>query len=162
MNRLNPATRSGGQSLHGHSMDEKVKKFISAKNWRFVVLQDQSTAPGGADAKLYADTLLSLATFYAPRLPAGPTGGEVLLYSTWGHRDGARKGRAEHKAAYPNFLSMQGKTAAGYVAYKAALLAEVPELRVSIVPVGLAYELVYRLEEAAGRDPLHAASAAVW
>jgi hypothetical protein len=27
---------------------------------------------------------------------------------------------------------MQGKTAAGYVAYKAALLAEVPELRVSV------------------------------
>ena len=57
---------------------------VQEKQWDYVVLQDNSSVPGGADEKLYRDTLAALATFFAGRMPpSGKEGGQsgrALLY----------------------------------------------------------------------------------
>ena len=56
--------------------------MLSQRNWNFVVLQDQSAVPGGADEKKFADALTALRSFFAPRLPKAESG-VVVLYSSW-------------------------------------------------------------------------------
>jgi hypothetical protein len=72
----------GGQGLHGHSQDPNVAKMLSQRSWNFVVLQDQSAVPGGADEGKFADSLTALRSFFAPRLPKTGSG-VVVLYSSW-------------------------------------------------------------------------------
>ena len=124
-----------------------------------MVLQDHSSVPGGADDKLYGDTLAALSTFFAGRLPSNNSEvgrpGKALLFSTWGHRDGSCKERPQHKAAYPNYMVMQDLTSRGYLEYKATIEAAVDDVDCRIVPVGEAFRLVYLAVERTGQDPQH-------
>ena len=43
----------GGQGLCGHSLDANVKELLHAEKWSYVVLQDHSSVPGGADETAY-------------------------------------------------------------------------------------------------------------
>jgi hypothetical protein len=127
--------------------------------WDYVVLQDHSSVPGGADEKVYADTLVALSTFFAGRLPSSSNEngrpGKALLFNTWGHKDGSCKDRPQHKPAYPTYLAMQDRTSRGYLEYKATLEAAVDDVDVRIVPVGEAFRLIYLAVEKAGQDPQH-------
>ena len=117
----------GGQSLGGHSRNNNVRELLGVgKQWDYVVLQDNSSVPGGADAKLYEDTLSALSTFFAGRLPpsdpGSPAPGKVLLFGTWAHKNGSCPDRRDrHGECYPTFLAMHEKTTRGYLEYKAAL-----------------------------------------
>ena len=127
--------------------------------WDYVVLQDHSSVPGGADEKVYADTLVALSTFFAGRLPSSSNEngrpGKALIFNTWGHKDGSCKDRPQHKPAYPTYLAMQDRTSRGYLEYKATIEAAVDDVDVRIVPVGEAFRLIYLAVEKAGQDPQH-------
>jgi hypothetical protein len=143
----------GGQGLCGHSLDKNVRDLLVNNKWEYVVLQDNSSVPGGADEKLYADTLIALSTFYAGRMPSVDAG-KVLLFNTWAHRDGSCAARPQHRACYPTFLQMHKKTARGYQEYKATLdMAVSDDIQVLIVPVGEAFHRVWLAVQRAGQDP---------
>lgn len=132
----------GGQSLGGHSRNNNVRELLGVgKQWDYVVLQDNSSVPGGADAKLYEDTLSALSTFFAGRLPSSdpgsPNPGKVLLFGTWAHKNGSCPDRRDrHGECYPTFLAMHEKTTRGYLEYKAALEEAVR------LPLGLKWQEV--------------------
>jgi hypothetical protein len=116
----------GGQGLHGHSKDENVDKMLAQKEWDVVVLQDQSAVPGGADEKKFSESLTALRAFYAPRLANCR---RVVLYSTWGHKEGS-PALEHYKDAYPCFEVMNAKVSQGYVTYQQVLKDACPSLEV--------------------------------
>ena len=143
----------GGQRLRGHSLDANVKELLHAEKWDYVVLQDHSSVPGGAEEAPYEDAISALNSFYAARLPT-PDTGSVLLFNTWGHRDGTCEDRERHRTAYPSFAEMNEKTCAGYRAYKETLEdAAAGGLDVKIVPVAEAFRRIYLAVQKSGQDP---------
>lgn len=140
-----------GQGLDGHSRDEKVWKLLASKEWNYVILQDQSSVPGGADEVKLGESIAALASFFALRLPPADRG-KVILYSTWGHKTGSPL-LLHFKEAYPNFEEMNTKVTDGYRRYKHALLHARPSLDVGIAAVGTAFHSVYLAEVEQGRDP---------
>ena len=144
----------GGQGLCGHSLDANVKQLLHAEKYSYIVLQDHSSVPGGADETAFQDTMAALDSFFAAHLPPASSCA-VLLFNTWGHRDGSRPDhRPQHNFHYPNFLEMNAKTCAGYLAYKATLTeAAAEDLDVRIVPVGEAFRRIYIAVERQGQDP---------
>jgi hypothetical protein len=78
----------GGSSLTRLSADKRVAEML-ARDWDYVVLQDQSQIPGGARPVDRDLALLTLRDFYKPHLQRVKA--EAVLYSTWGRRKPAHR-----------------------------------------------------------------------
>jgi len=111
-----------------------------------VVLQDQSQIPGFPQTQAEwiqsRDAAVSLASIITER------GGATRLFLTWGKRDGD----PINPDRFPDFLTMQALLLEGYTAYAEAI--EEAGHAVEVVPVGLAWQIVYEDHIAAGEDPL--------
>ncbi|KAL0488510.1 hypothetical protein AKO1_015723, partial [Acrasis kona] len=125
----------GGESLCGHSSNEKVKDLLSQK-WDFVILQDLSTGPLPEKRK---DTIHSLSTFYRPLLIESGTK-NVILYQTWGRRRGIE--------SY-TYTEMQDELINGYEQFKDCLSLD-GNLIVKIAPAGQIRLEIYKQDN----DPL--------
>ena len=120
-------------------------------SWQWAVLQEQSQIPGfdmtdpawtdSRDGAVGLDALLR------------PRGARAVLMMTWGRRDGDNTNRA----IYPDFLTMQARLTAGYLAYASAMSADGEPAFVA--PVGLAFRRIYEDIEQTGGDPTAADSA---
>ena len=159
VNMHHASVTPGGSSLADHADGSKASGVATAAmlaqppGWDFVVLQDQSQAPGGGMdgdsgagvGEARARSLAALRDFYAPAIAAARA--TPVLYSTWG-RHGGDPYNAE--CGYGSFEGMTARTSAGYVAYAAALEDAVPGSAPLIVPAGRAFQLVH----AACAEPL--------
>jgi hypothetical protein len=132
----------GGESLCGHANNTKVQELLT-KKWDFVILQDFSEAPSVLAAR--NKTIECMRAFYRPALiKAGSN--NVILYQTWGRRAG------DPPIHFPDFMSMQIATIAGYDAYRAFLISSGSPLQVKIAPVGYTYRYI-NSHEAHPLDP---------
>lgn len=136
----------GGERFAGHAANAAVGELLD-EQWDVVILQDNSAVPGGSDAEALAASHAALDTFFAPRVAAVPT---LLVFGSWGHRLGSVY--EQHRAAYPDYATMQALTSEGCEGYARRLD------RAKLVPAGAAFRRVFDLELEAGRDPLHEAS----
>lgn len=139
----------GGQTFEGHSADLRVAVLLGTEQ-EYLVLQDNSAVPGGANSEKYQSSLRAVKDFFIPRLRESSVK-TILVYSTWGHRDGCVYPHL--KPAYPDFMTMYEKTTQGYQEYAQLLSAALPDRNVIICPVGRAFATVYRDCEVAGIDP---------
>jgi hypothetical protein len=150
----------GGRRLDQHFEDARrdgnplqvalTEGSMSMPEWDVFVLQDQSQVPGfpAGNAQYIAsrDGAVGLAEL------VDSAGATVLLYMTWGRRDGDSR----NPSLYPDFLTMQERLETGYRAYAQAIRDA--GYGVSIAPVGPAFRLVYDNLVAVGEDPTEAGS----
>lgn len=112
----------GGWWWRDHASSSETTDVIADGDWDYVVLQEQSMAPADRDlarrASYPAAELLSRAIV--------GNGAEVLLFLTWGHRNGSPE------LGHGNYSSMQVDLADSYLAIAESVLAEV-------APVGMAW-----------------------
>ena len=112
----------GGWWWRDHAASEETTDAIAGGDWDYVVLQEQSMAPADRDlarrASYPAAELLS-------RTVVG-NGGQVVLFLTWGHRNGSPE------LGHSTYSAMQVDLADSYLAFADSLLAEV-------APVGMAW-----------------------
>ena len=145
----------GGRRLDQHYVDARsdgnplqialTEGSVSMPAWDVFVLQDQSQVPGfpTGNAQYIAsrDGAVGIAGL------VDEAGATVLLYMTWGRRDGDTR----NPSLYPDFLTMQERLEQGYRSYARAIREAGYE--VSIAPVGPAYRLVYQDLVDKGEDP---------
>lgn len=144
----------GGQTLSGHSTDDEVAALLcKSPPWTHIIMQDNSRIPGDEAARVASENVLR--EHFGPAL--NRVGATVVLYSTWGHRDGCvgMDGTPSLRDIYPTFEVMLEKLTAGYLRYADILQPFLPDKKVLIAPVGQAFGLVKLDECAAGRDPLN-------
>lgn len=112
----------GGWWWRDHASSAQTTDVIADGDWDYVVLQEQSIAPADRDlarrASHPAAELLS-------RTVVG-NGGQVVLFLTWGHRNGSPE------LGHSTYSAMQVDLADSYLAFADSLLAEV-------APVGMAW-----------------------
>ncbi|HSJ82757.1 MAG TPA: SGNH/GDSL hydrolase family protein [Acidimicrobiia bacterium] len=112
----------GGWWWRDHAASEETTDAIAGGDWDYVVMQEQSMAPADRDlarrASYPAAELLS-------RTVVG-NGGQVVLFLTWGHRNGSPE------LGHSTYSAMQVDLADSYLAFADSLLAEV-------APVGMAW-----------------------
>lgn len=112
----------GGWWWRDHASSAETTDVIADGDWDYVVLQEQSMAPADRDlarrASYPAAELLS-------RTVVG-NGGQVVLFLTWGHRNGSPE------LGHSTYSAMQIDLAESYLAFADSLLAEV-------APVGMAW-----------------------
>lgn len=143
---------AGGLRLPQHAanaadMTHRLAELLGSQgpSWTQVILQDQSQipgfAPGQPELEASKAAAASLATLATAR------GASVVLFMTWGRRDGD----STNPQRFPDFATMQGHLEAGYQAL--AESARGAGAEVSIVPVGLAFAEVHAATAALG-DPL--------
>lgn len=112
----------GGWWWRDHSASSETTDAIADGDWDYVVLQEQSMAPADRDlarrVSFPAGQLLS-------RTVVG-NGGDVVLFLTWGHRNGSSE------LGHGSYSAMQIDVADSYVAFADSLLADV-------APVGMAW-----------------------
>lgn len=114
--------------------------------WNAVILQEQSQIVGfGLQNASTAQSFEAAAGLHGYIQATGAT---TLLYMTWGRRDGD----SMNPNVYPDFLTMQNRLTAGYDDLARRLGSQGG--RVFVLPVGLAWHLVYLDEQGAGRNPL--------
>lgn len=106
--------------------------------WTVAVLQEQSQIPGFP---------MSSSAFVASRTAAAELaalgaarGARVVLYQTWGRRDGDDT----NPALYPDFTAMQDRLSAGYAALASAARDAGADVRVA--PVGEAFRAIHDAE----------------
>jgi hypothetical protein len=131
----------GGSSLSRLSEDPRVVEML-ARDWDYVVLQDQSQIPGGARPLDRDLALLALRDFYKPYLKR--VRAEAILYSTWGRRNGD----PAYPDLYPDFSTMTERTTEGYEMYR-DVMANPPLLDAILSPAGAAFANVHADDEAA-------------
>ena len=129
----------GGQTLLGHSKDPIVGELLAKEAWDFVVLQDNSAVPGGARVDRRNASLDALKQFFLPRIAKGSI---ILLYGTWGHKNGSAY--PDFQKEYPDYETMQKKTTEGLKRHYMTLL---PSTAI-FVPVGDAFRQAFRQDRA--------------
>jgi hypothetical protein len=116
------------------------------RDWDAVVLQEQSQVLGfGAGNVEYAESVAAAQAIHRIIID---TGGMTLLYMTWGYRDGDQS----NSQIYPDYPTMQERITNGYD--DLATVLQGLGGRVTVIPVGLAFQVVYNDEVAAGHNPL--------
>lgn len=115
-------TAPGGWWLSDHADSQETTDKIADGDWDYVVLQEQSMAP--ADNEL-ARTVSFPAAQVLERAVIG-NGGDVVLFLTWGHRNGSSE------LGHGSYSAMQIDLADSYQAFADSLLAE-------LAPVGMAW-----------------------
>jgi hypothetical protein len=113
----------GGWTLAQHADSEATLAQLRAATWDYVVLQEQSVRP--TQARDRVDLMYPAARSLAAE--ADKAGASLLLYMTWGRRDGLPE------KGFADFEAMQAELTAGYTA-----IGE--ELGGIVVPVGLAWQ----------------------
>lgn len=114
--------------------------------WDAVILQEQSQTLGfGRGNFEFDDSIAAAQQIHAYIVD---TEAMTLLYMTWGYRDGDET----NEGIYPDYLTMQQRITAGYDGLATILQGQGG--RVYVIPVGLAFQVVYEDEIRAGRDPL--------
>lgn len=136
----------GGWWWRDHAASQDTTDAIADGDWDYVVLQEQSMAP--ADRELALRTSFPAAQVLS-RTVVG-NGGDVVLFLTWGHRNGSPA------LGHDSYGAMQIDLAESYRAFAEALLAEV-------APVGMAWwitlsETSTNLYDADGSHPSRAGS----
>jgi hypothetical protein len=114
----------GGWTLAQHANDSNTQTELAAKQWNYVVLQEQSEIPSVEQSRIWymypaARTLVKMIR---------DNGEEPMFFMTWGHRDGLTNWSKDYE-------SMQQQLTAGY-------LTIADELGVPVAPVGSAWEQV--------------------
>ena len=121
--RIEVGTRApGGWWWRDHASSSETTDVIADGDWDYVVLQEQSMAPADRD-------LARRASYPAAKLLSRAivgNGAEVVLFLTWGHRNGSPE------LGHGNYSSMQVDLADSYLAIAESVLAEV-------APVGMAW-----------------------
>jgi hypothetical protein len=112
----------GGWTLAQHADSEATLAQLRASEWDYVVLQEQSVRP--TQARDRAELMYPAARNLAAEVDKA--GASLLLYMTWGRRDGLPE------KGFPDFDAMQAELRAGYTAIG-------DELGAIVVPVGLAW-----------------------
>lgn len=112
----------GGWWWRDHASSSETTDVIADGDWDFVVLQEQSMAPADRDL---ARRVSYPAAELLSRTIVG-NGAEVVLFLTWGHRNGSSE------LGHSNYSSMQIDLADSYLAIADSVLAEV-------APVGMAW-----------------------
>lgn len=156
----------GGSTLARLSEDPRVVEML-ARDWDYVVLQDQSQIPGGARPLDRDLALLTLREFYKPYLQR--VRAEAILYSTWGRRKlthnppflvmsrsfsadrllvVAGNGDPAYPDLYPDFSTMTERTTEGYIMYR-DVMDNPPLLDAILSPAGAAFANVHDDDEAA-------------
>lgn len=147
----------GGYRLSQHAADarrggSRLAKWLRAgptEAFDVVVLQEQSQLGGflddNPDRAASLDAAVELATL------ATEQGASVVLFQTWGRRDGDSR-----NSGYETFTSMQDHLEAGYRGMAEALRSRGIDVRVA--PVGEGFRIVHDDIVAAGGDPLAKAS----
>lgn len=118
----------GGATLAQHAANAEVRTLLG-KHWDYVVLQDQSQHAAYADLRADSEAaLLSLAKVARDR------GAKVLLFATWGYRDGDAMNVDGGRDTYD---AMQTRLDEGY--------AEMSQRSgVALVPVARAWSMMRR------------------
>lgn len=111
-----------------------------------IVLQEQSQIPGFPDDS--SELVDSRAAALTLDAAAQAHGGETLFLMSWGRREGD----PTNADRYPDFLTMQGHLAQGYLAYVAQTSTE--DRPTFVAPVGLAFQAAYEDTASASGDPL--------
>lgn len=101
----------------------------------FVILQEQSQTSGFDQSG--GTWQASLAAAEDLNAAIKDHGADTIFYMTWGRRNGD----TDNPDRYPDFLTMQGHTTSGYMAYADALSK--PKRPVFIAPAGPAFQAVY-------------------
>jgi hypothetical protein len=144
-------TRGGATlSMHLEAATEGGLELLltgdSASAYERIVLQDQSQIPGFPESHSQwvesRDAAVSLAGII------DSVGAQTQLFMTWGKRDGD----PIDPERFPDYSTMQENIEAGYTAYAAAI--EAAGYAVEIVPVGLAWQVIFTDHIDAGEDPL--------
>lgn len=145
------AAKNGARFLD-HSWDvqnplEPLNEYLvsNAQPWDFVFMQEQSQIPALRDVS----GEYSISTTSSKELVryVRMTGAKVVFFLTWGRRDGDR----QFFNLSPNFKTHQQRLLHGYEGYvdQNTNGDQIPLL----APVGLAFEYIYDLVVADGRDP---------
>ena len=120
----------GGWTLAQHLAAAQTRDKLTAQQWDFVVLQEQSVVPSlPAERTATMYPAVRRYTRVVRELHAEP-----VLLLTWGRRTGLRE------LGFPDFRTMQEQLTSGY-------LAIADELRERVAPAGVAWEA------AVTRDP---------
>ncbi len=123
----------GGAWWRDHAASSGTMSTIGGSEWDFVVLQEQSMVRAAPDLarRVSYPPLLDLAS------AARGSGGEPVLFMTWGHRGGSSE------VGHADYSSMQIALAGTYTEFGQRLVAQV-------APVGTAWWMA--LEELPGVD----------
>eukprot|EP01006_Ploeotia_vitrea_P061367 TRINITY_DN77891_c0_g1_i1.p1 TRINITY_DN77891_c0_g1~~TRINITY_DN77891_c0_g1_i1.p1 ORF type:complete len:281 (+),score=37.00 TRINITY_DN77891_c0_g1_i1:50-892(+) len=132
---------------------EDVHQLLADGPWHYIILQDQSQIPGfpvGSKQHkgLTAKSEMVLSKVYAPA--AKKCGAKVLLYQTWGRKDGCQ----QFPELYPDFSTHNNLVKLGYNRYANCLRqATSGELDVTIAPVGEVFEAIQKNTDTLGLFP---------
>jgi hypothetical protein len=124
------AVAKSGWTLQDHLKAVRTKKMIAARNWDFVILQEQSVIPSVRSER--NQRMYPAARSLKRRIER--RGAAPVFFMTWGRRDGLPE------VGCQDFLTMQMQLYYGY-------LSIARELGAMVAPVGFAWE------EALARDP---------
>ena len=112
----------GGRQLVQHDKNDKVTELIKSKKWDVVVLQEQSQTPAYANLRPTFQ-----AGVKALHKKAVAQGARVLLYQTWGRRDGDK----QNIDAAPTYEVMQKALTQAYTDAAKDLNCELAEVGVN-------------------------------
>ena len=113
-----------GWTLAQHVAAAQTRDKLTARQWDFVVLQEQSIVPAVPAARTTG--MYPAVRQYAAGIRE--LGAEPVLLLTWGRRDGLRE------FGFPDFRTMQDQLTAGVLAIAA-------ELDERVAPAGVAWQL---------------------
>lgn len=114
---------AGGQTLSDHATSTSTLERIEARNWDYVIIQEQSVIPAKQSEREQQMYLPARILDKAIR----ENGGKTIMFMTWGRRDGLAS------EGFPDFASMQAQLSAGYLG-----IGE--ELDAIVAPVGIAWQ----------------------
>jgi len=109
----------GGYWFADHRYDADTLSNINSDNWDFVVLQNQSQAPGFKPEHVTSGSLPN-AQALVDMVHVNDAGSEIIYYQTWGRKDGDSQNCLSNY--YPLVCTYEGHTAAleeGYGIYQA-------------------------------------------
>jgi len=112
----------GGWTLAEHLQSAETLQILNSKNWKFVVLQEQSQIPSVVSARTQG--MYPAARELVKKIKA--TGAMPIFFVTWAHRDGWPE------YGMNDYESMQAQINYGYTE-----IAQ--ELKAPIAPVGAAW-----------------------
>jgi Domain of unknown function (DUF4886) len=120
----------------------------AALGWDVVVLQEQSQIPGFPETDPYWIAMVNGATTLRDLILA--TGADVVLFQTWGRRDGD----SQNPSLYPDYATMQDQLTAGYDSLANHLWAANDPTY--IAPVGEAWRTLHDTGDSAAFGELYA------
>ncbi len=78
----------GGERLHGHLKNDKLRKALTEEHWDFVVLQEQSSDPARPTESVIAN-IYPAARELDSLIHVGSPEAKTVFYMTWGHKYGS-------------------------------------------------------------------------